>query len=119
MKILYLLFSIFFLVLQSSPGFTQRITNSQACNRAEGFCSRSCPSSFSVIGSCGFSLICLPRVSDGSKECQCRIAENLADDTLLLKSMDAFHLSCKVSRKLKKIHKGALVSPPYSLFFSL
>uniref|UniRef100_A0A8C3I686 Beta-defensin-like domain-containing protein n=1 Tax=Chrysemys picta bellii TaxID=8478 RepID=A0A8C3I686_CHRPI len=68
MKILYLLFSIFFLVLQSSPGFTQGINTPFACRRAGGFCRRGrCPPNFRRIGSCGFGQSCCKRgwVSSG------------------------------------------------------
>uniref|UniRef100_A0A674JNI2 Beta-defensin-like domain-containing protein n=1 Tax=Terrapene triunguis TaxID=2587831 RepID=A0A674JNI2_9SAUR len=49
---------LFLKTLFLCAGFTQRITNPQACNRAGGFCHHICPFLFSVIGSCGFPLNC-------------------------------------------------------------
>uniref|UniRef100_A0A8C3FMP5 Beta-defensin-like domain-containing protein n=1 Tax=Chrysemys picta bellii TaxID=8478 RepID=A0A8C3FMP5_CHRPI len=66
MKILYLLFAAFFLVLQSSPGFTQGITDPIACRRARGFCRRTCYPYFRSIGICGIVQSCCRRwVSSG------------------------------------------------------
>uniref|UniRef100_A0A8C0GFU1 Beta-defensin-like domain-containing protein n=1 Tax=Chelonoidis abingdonii TaxID=106734 RepID=A0A8C0GFU1_CHEAB len=67
MKILYLLFALFFLVLQSSPGFTRFINDPDACRRAGGFCRRSCSPYFTPIGSCGIVQSCCrrKRVSSG------------------------------------------------------
>uniref|UniRef100_A0A452IAW7 Beta-defensin-like domain-containing protein n=1 Tax=Gopherus agassizii TaxID=38772 RepID=A0A452IAW7_9SAUR len=66
MKILYLLFALFFLVLQSSPGFTQFINNSFACRRARGSCRRFCIGRYRLIGTCGQGQnCCRRRVSSG------------------------------------------------------
>ncbi|CAM4645312.1 unnamed protein product [Lepidochelys kempii] len=48
-------------------------------------------------------------VSDGSR-CQCRISGNLAEDALLVKSLDPLHLGSNESCELEKVHRGALVS---------
>ncbi|KAG6934141.1 hypothetical protein G0U57_017740 [Chelydra serpentina] len=62
MKILYLLFAVFFLVLQSSPGFTQRISNSSDCTRAGGYCRRgSCYPRATLIGNCSRRESCCRR----------------------------------------------------------
>ncbi|KAG6934142.1 defensin beta 6 [Chelydra serpentina] len=61
MKILYLLFAVFFLVLQSFPGVTQHIGDPIACKHARGFCRRSCYSDFIPIGICGFVQSCCKR----------------------------------------------------------
>uniref|UniRef100_A0A8C3I5J0 Beta-defensin-like domain-containing protein n=1 Tax=Chrysemys picta bellii TaxID=8478 RepID=A0A8C3I5J0_CHRPI len=67
MKILYLLCALFFLVLQSSPGFTEFINSSRACRRARGSCFRVCFRRYRLIGTCGQGLSCCRTwVSSGS-----------------------------------------------------
>uniref|UniRef100_A0A452GQM8 Beta-defensin-like domain-containing protein n=1 Tax=Gopherus agassizii TaxID=38772 RepID=A0A452GQM8_9SAUR len=66
MKILYLLFALFFLVLQSSLGFTQFINNPISCSRAGGFCNHTCYPTYRYIGTCNFlRSCCRRRVSSG------------------------------------------------------
>uniref|UniRef100_A0A8C3F5X9 Beta-defensin-like domain-containing protein n=1 Tax=Chrysemys picta bellii TaxID=8478 RepID=A0A8C3F5X9_CHRPI len=67
MKILYLLFAVFFLTLFLCAGFTQDINTRRACRRARGICRRTCPSNFGRIGRCGFRQSCCKRtwVSSG------------------------------------------------------
>ncbi|CAM4639089.1 unnamed protein product, partial [Lepidochelys kempii] len=60
MKIVYLLFAVFFLVLQSTPGFTF-IKNPFACVRAGGFCTYTCYTKYSWFGSCGSGQTCCRR----------------------------------------------------------
>uniref|UniRef100_A0A8C3FZN8 Beta-defensin-like domain-containing protein n=1 Tax=Chrysemys picta bellii TaxID=8478 RepID=A0A8C3FZN8_CHRPI len=59
MKILYLLFAVFFLTL--CAGITQGIISPRDCRRAGGICRRTCPSNYRRIGSCGFGLSCCKR----------------------------------------------------------
>ncbi|CAM4529760.1 unnamed protein product, partial [Lepidochelys olivacea] len=61
MKIVYLLFAVFFLVLQSSPGFTQFINSPALCKRARGSCRRICYGKYRLIGSCGSGQNCCKR----------------------------------------------------------
>uniref|UniRef100_A0A452HKC5 Beta-defensin-like domain-containing protein n=1 Tax=Gopherus agassizii TaxID=38772 RepID=A0A452HKC5_9SAUR len=67
MKILFLLFALFFLMLQSSPGFTHFINDPEACRRAGGFCLHRCAPYYTPIGSCGIVQSCCRRrwVSSG------------------------------------------------------
>ncbi|XP_039388104.1 beta-defensin 5-like [Mauremys reevesii] len=77
MKILYLLFAVFFLVLQSTPGFAnvnhQNTTTKSAtttaspiktpvtilqCIRVGGFCFGICLPPFRPMGTCGFGVPC-------------------------------------------------------------
>uniref|UniRef100_A0A8C0GHC0 Uncharacterized protein n=1 Tax=Chelonoidis abingdonii TaxID=106734 RepID=A0A8C0GHC0_CHEAB len=59
MKILYLLFTDFFLVLQSSPGFSQcPAGNVHECAQNEGLCFGTCPAPFRETGSCGCGVSC-------------------------------------------------------------
>ncbi|XP_006127560.1 lingual antimicrobial peptide-like [Pelodiscus sinensis] len=61
MKILHLLFAVFFLLLQSSPGYTQFVSDPYACRRARGFCRSRCYPQFLTIGTCGFAQSCCKR----------------------------------------------------------
>uniref|UniRef100_A0A8C0GKS6 Beta-defensin-like domain-containing protein n=1 Tax=Chelonoidis abingdonii TaxID=106734 RepID=A0A8C0GKS6_CHEAB len=67
MKIIYLLFALFFLTLFLCAGFTQFINNPFACRRAGGICRRSCYPNFRRIGRCRFAQSCCRRdwVSSG------------------------------------------------------
>nr|XP_025042692.1 beta-defensin 9-like [Pelodiscus sinensis] len=58
MKNLYLLFAVFFLVLQSSPGFTQRIKTKGRCRIAGGFCTQRCHRHHPWLGICSPTVNC-------------------------------------------------------------
>ncbi|XP_067401076.1 antimicrobial peptide THP1-like [Emydura macquarii macquarii] len=61
MKILYLVFAVFFLVLQGAPGQNARI-----CRRRGGFCGFGrCPFNSRPIGSCGRWILCCRRPPGG------------------------------------------------------
>ncbi|KAG6934143.1 hypothetical protein G0U57_017743, partial [Chelydra serpentina] len=50
---------VFFLVLQSSPGFTHRISNYDECERAGGYCNFQCSLIFApAIGKCNVLMFC-------------------------------------------------------------
>ncbi|XP_039384683.1 beta-defensin 5-like [Mauremys reevesii] len=59
MKIVFHLFALFLLVLQSSAGFTQcPPTNVRECIELGGLCYGSCPAPYREIGSCGCGASC-------------------------------------------------------------
>ncbi|XP_067425852.1 spheniscin-1-like [Emydura macquarii macquarii] len=61
MKILYLLFAVFFLVLQGAPEFSEA-QNARICRLKRGFCAfRRCPFNSRPIGSCGRRILCCRR----------------------------------------------------------
>ncbi|CAM5131027.1 unnamed protein product, partial [Natator depressus] len=59
MKILYLLFAVFFLVLQDAPEFSQAENPSLQCRLHGGDCYlKRCPSDFEAIGICDNYQVC-------------------------------------------------------------
>ncbi|CAM4529839.1 unnamed protein product, partial [Eretmochelys imbricata] len=65
MKILYLLFAVFFLVLQDAPEFSEAQDPFKLCRSRRGFCSyKRCPFNSKLISRCAGRFLCCRSIQD-------------------------------------------------------